>query len=52
MHVLLLADMGDREAAQVLLGGLLASGAVTDPRETRFLLERLENADAPKNRHP
>ncbi len=52
MHVLLLADMGEREAAQVLLGGLLASGAVTDPRETRFLLERLENTDAPKNRHP
>lgn len=41
MSVLLLADTGETEAAKILLGGLLQSGAVTDPQELRFLLERL-----------
>ena len=42
MSVLLLADTGEIEAAKILLGGLLQAGSVTDPRELRFLLERLE----------
>lgn len=50
MHVLLLSDMGEREAAQVLLGGLLDSGELTDPREIRFLLERIGPPNAPKIR--
>lgn len=42
MHIFLLEDLGEHEAAKILLGGLLASGTVTDPHETRFLMERLE----------
>jgi hypothetical protein len=42
MHIFLREDLGEYEAARVLLGGLLASGTVTDPSEIRFLAERLE----------
>jgi hypothetical protein len=42
MHIFLLEDMGEREQAKILLGGLLANGAVTDPAEIRFLTGRLE----------
>ncbi|MCC7546920.1 MAG: hypothetical protein IT532_04065 [Burkholderiales bacterium] len=41
MAVFLHEDLGEHEAARVLLGGLLESGMVTDPAEVRFLLERL-----------
>ena len=42
MHIFLLDEMGEHEAAKILLGGLLASGSVTDPHEKSFLLERLK----------
>lgn len=42
MHIFLLEDLGEREQAKLLLGGLLASGAVSDPGEIRFLMGRLE----------
>jgi hypothetical protein len=42
MSVLLLADLGEKEQARVLLGGLLDSGAVKDPREIAFLLKRID----------
>ena len=42
MHIFLREEMGEREAATVLLGGLLASGEVSDPAEVRFLSQRLE----------
>jgi hypothetical protein len=42
MHIFLLEDLGEREAATILLGGLLASGEVTDPKEIHFLAEKLE----------
>lgn len=45
MHILIRADMGEREAATVLLGGLLASGEVTDPKEVHFLTERLKSLE-------
>lgn len=41
MHIFLLEDMGEQETAKVLLGGLLASGSITDQHEIRFLTERL-----------
>ncbi|RME34776.1 MAG: hypothetical protein D6786_03870 [Gammaproteobacteria bacterium] len=50
MEIFILADMGELEAAKVLLGGLLESGAVTDPGELEFLrhlLERLEERGRP-----
>lgn len=42
MHIFLRADMGEHEAAKVLLGGLLASGSVQDPHEIAFLMQRLD----------
>lgn len=42
MHIFLLEDLGEREQAKILLGALLASGAVTDAAEIRFLASRLE----------
>jgi hypothetical protein len=57
MHIFMRADMGEVEAATVLLGGLLESGEVTDPAEIRFLTERLEelksvgNSTAPSRTH-
>jgi hypothetical protein len=42
MQVFILEDMGEREAATVLLGGLLAGGEATEPAEIHFLTQRLE----------
>lgn len=45
IRILTLADMGETEAARVLIGGLLENGEITDPHELRFLqsvLQRLE----------
>ena len=41
MRIFILEDMGEIEAATVLLGGLLSSGEVSDPNEIRFLTEKL-----------
>lgn len=41
MELFVLEDMGDLNAAQVLLGGLIESGEITDENEIRFLLSRL-----------
>jgi hypothetical protein len=43
MRIFILEDMGESQAAAVLLGGLLVSGEVTDPAEVRFLTERLQS---------
>ena len=42
MRIFILEDMGERDSATILLGGLLASGEVTDPREIRLLTQRLQ----------
>lgn len=42
MHIFLRADMGEHEAAKILLGGLLAGGTVQDPHEIAFLMQRLD----------
>lgn len=42
MHVFILADMGEVEAAKVLLGGLYESGQLQDQEQYKFLLRRLE----------
>jgi hypothetical protein len=46
MEIFILEDMSEFEAARIMLGGLLESGAVTDPGELRFLRQRLEALDA------
>jgi hypothetical protein len=48
MRIFIREDMGELESATVLLGGLLASGEVTDEAEIRFLtgrLEKMKNAE-------
>lgn len=45
MEIFILEDMGELQAAKIMLGGLLESGAVTDPAEARFLLERLKDLE-------
>ena len=42
MSVLLHEQLGEVEAARLLIAGLLESGRVTDPRELQFLVRRLE----------
>jgi len=46
MAVFVLEDSGELEAAQVMLGGLLESGAVTDAHERAFLSRRLQDIAA------
>ncbi len=42
MRIFILEDMGETASAKVLLGGLLATGEVTDRSELHFLSERLQ----------
>ena len=46
MEIFLRADMNQVDTAKLLLGGLLASGEVTDPSEYRFLSSRLAELEA------
>jgi hypothetical protein len=46
MEVFILEDMGELEAAKILLGGLLASGRIDDPAEAAFLRQRLAELEA------
>jgi hypothetical protein len=48
MEIFILEDMNEPEAARVMLGGLLASGRITDPAEAAFLKQRLEALEASK----
>lgn len=59
MRIFMLEDLGEVEAATILLGGLLESGEVTDPREIHFLTTQLERMKAvgkssrpSESRHP
>jgi hypothetical protein len=45
MRIFMLEDLGEIEAARVLLGGLLASGEVSDPKEIYFLAKKLEEME-------
>ncbi|MFN2644526.1 MAG: hypothetical protein ABR570_06015 [Burkholderiales bacterium] len=45
MHIFILEDMNELEAARIMLGGLLASGAIRDPAEARFLAQRLKSLE-------
>lgn len=46
MEIFLLEDMNELDSAKILLGGLIASGEITDPHELRFLDERLKQMNA------
>jgi len=45
MEIFILEDMNELQAARILLGGLLESGAIRDPAEARFLRQRLEELE-------
>ena len=46
MTVLVLEEMGELQAARLLIGGLLDSGRVTEPHEVRFLDGKLREMEA------
>lgn len=41
MKIIVLEDMGEVEAAKILVGGLIASGEITDSHELNFLEEKI-----------
>lgn len=45
MEIFILEDLNELEAAGVVLGGLIASGRITDPAELHFLLARMKRLD-------
>ncbi len=45
LRILILEDMGEKEAAKILIGGLLAQGEISDAAEIRFLEQRLAALD-------
>lgn len=46
MEIFILEDMNELEAAKIMIGGLLESGAVRDPDEARFLAQHLRELEA------
>lgn len=46
MEAFILEDMDELDAARVMLGGMLESGAIQDPAEARFLELRLRELEA------
>lgn len=49
MRIFILDDMGERESATVLLGGLLAGNEISDAKERHFLAERLQQMQSVDN---
>lgn len=45
MKIIVLEDMGEVEAAKVLVGGLIASGEITDPYELNFLQNKIRQLE-------
>ena len=41
MKIIVLEDMGEVEAAKVLVGALIESNEITDPYELRFLTNKI-----------
>ena len=52
MEIFILEDMNELEAAKIMLGGLLASGRISDPAEAKFLRQRLEQLEARLKKRP
>lgn len=45
MKIIVLEDMGEVEAAKILVGGLIASGEITDPYELNFLQNKIHTLE-------
>ena len=52
MQIFILEDIGEIEAARILLGGLLEGKQIKDEREIHFLMERLESMKSVENSTP
>lgn len=52
LQLVLLQDLGELESARILIGGMLASGAITDPHEIRFLENRLRELESEQEGRP
>jgi len=52
LQVLLLEDLGEYESARILIGGMLASGAISDPHEIRFLERKLRELERELQNRP
>jgi hypothetical protein len=52
MKIIVLEDMGEVEAAKILVGALIDSGEITDPYELNFLTQKIAVLEekASKNR--
>ena len=50
MEIFILEDMNELQAAMLMIGGLVASGRVTDPAELRFLEGRLKELEKRLNK--
>ncbi len=51
LEIFILEDMNELDGARALVGGLLDSGQVTDPRELKFLSERLQQLTQQQQNH-
>ncbi|MEX1080683.1 MAG: hypothetical protein WEC99_01560 [Halofilum sp. (in: g-proteobacteria)] len=51
LQIFILEDMGELEAARVLIGGLLASGEIDDSNEIRFLERKLTALERRQEEH-
>lgn len=45
MQIFILEDMGELERAQLIIGGILLSGQLTDPKEIEFLNDKLTDLE-------
>ncbi len=45
MEIFILEDMGEFKSAQILIGGLLESGAINNPEQLRYLKKRLNELE-------
>ena len=45
MQIFILEDMGELERARLVVGGMLASGQITDPNEIKFLIDKLQDLE-------
>ena len=45
MEIIVLEDMGEVEAAKILVGGLISSGEITDPYELNFLQNKIRTLE-------
>lgn len=52
MHIFILEDMGELEQARLVIGGMLASGQVTESNEVRFLNDKLQELEKKAGRNP